>query len=101
MLLRLVTFALFAAGLWAQNAPAPTAAPLDREDARIHDQVSLKLTLDTDVRGGGIQVEVKGGAVILRGRVKDLKAKEKATKLAKKIKGVTTIDNQLRLPDQK
>lgn len=73
----------------------------DRQDAVMHDQVSMALTLDSDVRGGGIQVVVSAGAVTLRGRVKDEKARLKATKLAKKIKGVKTVDNQLKLPEEK
>lgn len=70
-------------------------------DAITHDQVSMALTLDGDVRGGGIQVDVKDGAVTLRGKVKDVKAREKATKLAKKIKNVVSVTNELKLPDEK
>jgi osmotically-inducible protein OsmY len=68
-------------------------------DAVVRDQVSMKLTMDRDVRGGGLQIEVKDGVVTMKGLVKDAKAKEKATKLAKKIKGVKSVDNQLTLPD--
>jgi osmotically-inducible protein OsmY len=70
-------------------------------DALIHDQVSMALTMDGDVRGGGIHVQVKDGAVTLQGKVKDAKAREKATKLAKKVKNVTSVDNQLKLADEK
>jgi osmotically-inducible protein OsmY len=73
----------------------------DRKDAVMRDQVSMALTLDYEVRGGGLQVVVVDGAVTLRGRVKDEKARLKATKLAKKIKGVKSVDNQLKLPDEK
>ena len=73
----------------------------DRKDAVMHDQVSMSLTLDHDVRGGGLQVTVVGGAVTLKGRVKDEKARLKATRLAKMIKGVKSVDNQLKLPDDK
>jgi osmotically-inducible protein OsmY len=73
----------------------------ERKDAVMRDQVSMALTLDYEVRGGGLQVVVVDGAVTLRGLVKDEKARLKATKLAKKIKGVKTVDNQLRLPDEK
>jgi osmotically-inducible protein OsmY len=73
----------------------------DRKDAVMHDQVSMALTLDRDVRGGGLQVTVVDGAVTLKGRVKDEKARLKATRLAKKIKGVKSVDNQLKLPDDK
>lgn len=66
-------------------------------DGRIHDEIIAKLANDTDVRGGGFEVIVKNGAVILRGQVHTDKAKEKAEKIVKKIKGVTSVDNQLKL----
>jgi osmotically-inducible protein OsmY len=71
----------------------------DRTDAVTRDQVSLKLTLDPDVRGGGLQITVVNGAVTIRGTVRDEKGRQKATKLAKKVKGVKSVDNQLKLAD--
>jgi len=68
-----------------------------KDDGRIHDEVLAKLANDSDVRGGGFEVVVKNGAVILRGQVHTQKAKEKAEKLAKRVKGVTSVDNQLKL----
>lgn len=91
--MRLAIFLLSAALLTAQ-------AP-DRKDAVMRDQVSMALTLDYEVRGGGLQVTVDNGTVTMRGLVKDEKARLKATKLAKKVKGVKSVDNQLRLPDEK
>jgi osmotically-inducible protein OsmY len=64
-------------------------------DNVLHDQVRLRLASDTTVQGGGVQVEVKNGAITLRGRIRTEKGKEKATKLVKKIKGVKSVDNQL------
>lgn len=64
-------------------------------DGRIHDQVLAKLADDTDVRGGGLDVLVKAGMVTLKGQVRTQKAKDKAEKLAKKVKGVVGVDNQL------
>jgi hyperosmotically inducible periplasmic protein len=66
-------------------------------DGRIHDEVLAKLANDTDVRGGGLDVIVKNGMVTLRGQVHTEKAKAKAEKLTKKIKGVVSVDNQLKL----
>jgi osmotically-inducible protein OsmY len=68
-----------------------------KEDDRIHDQVMAKLANDTDVRGGGFEVIVKNGVVTLRGQVHTEKAKEKAEKITKKVKGVVSVDNQLKL----
>jgi len=92
--LRLCSLLLAAALLMFGQTP-------DRKDAVMRDQVSMALTLDYEVRGGGLQITVVDGAVTLRGRVKDEKARLKATKLAKKVKGVKSVDNQLKLPDEK
>jgi osmotically-inducible protein OsmY len=68
-----------------------------KDDGRIHDQVMAKLANDTDVRGGGFEVIVKNGVVTLRGQVHTEKAKDKAEKITKKVKGVVSVDNQLKL----
>jgi osmotically-inducible protein OsmY len=65
-------------------------------DDRIYDQVRIKLTDDPDVKGGvGLDVTVKDGVVTLKGRVDTEKAKNRATKLAKKVKGVKQVENEL------
>jgi osmotically-inducible protein OsmY len=68
-----------------------------KDDGRIHDEVLAKLANDTDVRGGGFEVIVKNGMVTLHGQVHTEKAKEKAERLTKKVKGVVGVDNQLKL----
>jgi osmotically-inducible protein OsmY len=55
----------------------------------------MKLTDDPDVKGGALEVTVKDGVVKIAGRVTTEKGKSKATKLAKKVKGVKSVDNQL------
>jgi len=74
--------------LVAQGSPA---------DDRIYDEVRRKLANDVDVRGAGFDVVVKAGAVTLRGRVRDERAKEKADKIVKKVKGVVSVKNELKL----
>ena len=64
-------------------------------DDRISDQVRMKLATDPDVKGGALDVVVQNGLVTIKGRVDTDKAKLKATKLAKKVKGVKNIDNEL------
>jgi osmotically-inducible protein OsmY len=80
--------------LSAQQAPGHTA------DDRIYDEVRRKLADDADVKGAAFDVSVKDGVVTLRGRVHNDKAKEKATRLTKKIKGVTGVVNELRMFDE-
>jgi len=65
------------------------------DDNRIYDEVRRKLANDADVRGAGIGVTVKSGDVVLTGQVRTEKAKEKATTITKKIKGVKQVDNKL------
>ena len=82
----LAPFFLLLASLLAQGTPA---------DDRIYDEVRRKLALDRDVGGGVYEVTVKNGAVLLRGRVRTEKMKEKAEKIVRKVKGVISVTNQL------
>ena len=77
--------------------PASVLAQGGADDDRIYDEVRRKLADDADVKGGAIEVTVNKGAIVLKGRVRDNKAKEKAVRIAKKVKGVTTVENQLKL----
>ena len=67
------------------------------EDDRIYDDVRRRLANDVDVKGAGFEVTVKNGVVVLKGRVHTEKARAKATSIAKKVKGVTSVENQLKL----
>lgn len=82
----LAPFLFLLVSLFAQGTPA---------DDRIYDQVRRKLALDRDVGGGVYDVTVKNGAVVLKGRVRTGKIKEKAEKIVRKVKGVTSVTNQL------
>jgi osmotically-inducible protein OsmY len=64
-------------------------------DDRISDQVRMKLATDPDVKGGALDVTVHDGTVTIKGRVDSEKGKSKATKLAKHVKGVKEVDNEL------
>lgn len=66
-------------------------------DDRIYDQVRLKLAEDRDVGAYGIDVTVKNGAVTLKGTVAKPVHKTKAEKVAKRVKGVTSVTNELKL----
>jgi osmotically-inducible protein OsmY len=78
-------------------APMLVLAQGTPDDDRIYDAVRRKLADDPDVKGAGFEVTVKKGAVTLQGRVHDEKAREKAARIAKKVKGVTGVDNKLKL----
>lgn len=87
----LMLFALVVPMLVAQGTPA---------DDKIYDAVRTKLANDPDVKGAGLDVTVKAGVVTLRGRVHDDRAKEKATKLTKSVKGVVSVTNELKMFNQ-
>ena len=78
-------------------APMFVLAQGTPDDDRIYDAVRRRLADDVDVKGAGFEVIVKKGAVTLQGRVHDEKAREKAARIAKKVKGVTSVDNKLKL----
>jgi osmotically-inducible protein OsmY len=82
----LLSLALFGSALAAEK--------LTTDDA-IYDYVRRKLASDQIVKGGGLEVDVKQGVVTLRGTVEEQKQKERAAKLAKKVAGVKSVDNQL------
>ena len=64
-------------------------------DDTITDQVLVKLANDSDLGGIKFDVTVQNGAVTLKGKVRSDKFKTKAEKVAKKVKGVTSVINQL------
>lgn len=64
-------------------------------DDEIYDLVRRRLAGDPDVRGGALDITVKDGVVTLRGAVRTEKARKKADKLTRKIKGVKNVVNEL------
>jgi osmotically-inducible protein OsmY len=70
-------------------------------DDAIFDDVRQRLASNADVRGAALDVTVKDGVVTIKGRVHTEKGRKKATELAKKVKGVVNVDNQLKLYSDK
>ena len=83
--------------LLALIVPMLAAQAKATADDRIYDDVRRRLADDPEVKGAAIEVTIANGAVTLKGRVHDERARAKATRVAKKVKGVTTVDNQLKL----
>jgi osmotically-inducible protein OsmY len=77
----------------SMSAPAFSAPPAT--DDYITDSVRQKLAADQVVKGGAIDVEVKDGVVTLKGKVQEPKQKSKADKLAKKVRGVKSVVNDI------
>jgi hyperosmotically inducible protein len=66
-------------------------------DDALYDQVRIRIANDRLVGGGNIQVNVTNGVVELTGTVKHEKHKTQAEKVAKKVKGVKSVENKLRV----
>jgi osmotically-inducible protein OsmY len=88
----ILAMALVSAALGADKPPLT--------DNFIYDSVRERLAADIVVKGGAIDVDVKDGVVTLKGRVQEQKQKSKAESLAKKVKGVKSVVNNLQIVPQ-
>jgi len=68
-------------------------------DDSVRDQVMVRLAADAVVKGGSIDVEVKDGIVTLKGAVDSDEARRRADKIAKHVKGVKSVANQLTIKE--
>lgn len=75
----------------------PATAQKQTDDARIYDMVKMRLANDPDIKGGNLEVDVKAGVVTVKGRVDKEKARAKVDRVAKKVKGVSSVVNQVRV----
>ena len=66
-------------------------------DDAIVDQVRIKLSGDAEVKGGALMVDSKQGVVTLTGTVETSRQKDKAGRLAKKVKGVKQVINNIEI----
>ena len=77
----------------AQNAGAAISEKV--ADTTITATVSAGLAKDPELSAIKIDVDTKDGVVKLSGPAPSLSARERATEIAKAVKGVTSVDNQL------
>jgi len=75
----------------------PAVAQKKQGDAQIYDQVKMKLANDPDIKGGNLDVDVKAGVVTVSGRVDKERGRQKIEKVAKKVKGVNSVINQVKV----
>jgi hyperosmotically inducible periplasmic protein len=71
------------------------AADKPISDDAIYDKVRIALASDIDVKGGNLQVDVKDGVVTLAGAVESTAQRDKAAHIAKKVKGVKKVVNNI------
>jgi osmotically-inducible protein OsmY len=73
------------------------AADKNVSDDAIYDNVRIRLASDAEVKGGDLKVDVKQGIVTLSGSVDNSHLKDKAGKLARKVKGVKQVVNNIEI----
>lgn len=93
-LLVLILLLAAAVGCTSQEAPPPptTLKPID---AATIAAVKVALGQDAELAPAGLQVTAAGHKVVLAGAVPSDAAKTKAEALARGVRGVTEVDNQL------
>lgn len=65
------------------------------DDATITARINAQLAADPDLSALKINVDTNQGAVRLRGEVKSMALRRKAEEMARSIRGVKSVDNQL------
>jgi hyperosmotically inducible periplasmic protein len=88
----LLALLLFASVCLAASKPV--------SDDTIVDQVMLKLSADAVAKGGGFKVECKNGVVTLTGVAENSRQKDRAATVARKVKGVKQVVNNLTLSER-
>ncbi len=83
------------AGNAAENTGAKMSDKID--DAMITTSVKAELAKDSNLSATKINVDTTQGRVMLKGMAPSNEAREHATALAKSVKGVTAVDNQLKV----
>src|SRR3954465_3928811 len=81
--------------LLVMAAVCVAADPKPVSDDAIYDQVRIKLASDAVVKGGALKVDVKQGVVTLSGDLEQEKQSDRATKIAKRVKGVKEVVNNI------
>ena len=93
--------ALFPVGMcgqtYARQVPQMSFADKPMSDDLIYDNVKRRLAEDSDVKGGGLDIDVKQGVVTLRGKLETQRQIDKASKIAKKVNGVKKVVNEIQL----
>lgn len=93
--MRLISITILLALVLPLFAAKDNKAPVS--DDVIVDQVRVKIADDSEIGGQPIQVDAHNGVVVLTGKVSNEKFKLKAERVAKKVKGVTGVENDLKI----
>lgn len=75
-----------------------SAAGAMASDARITATVKMGLAADKDLSAGTIEVDTQDGLVTLKGPAPSMTAKARASEIARNVRDVRSVDNQLVVP---
>lgn len=95
--LSLFTALLLTFLLTSCTTPAGRSTGQVVDDATITTQVKAGLLADQEVSGFAVSVETFKGEVVLVGAVDNTAQKEKAAKIASKVRGVTGVKNLIKI----
>ena len=84
-------------GAASQARQAASGAGARTDDARITSEVQAGLMADKDLSAGNIDVATREGVVTLKGSAPSAAAKARAGEIARNVKDVKSVDNQLSL----
>jgi osmotically-inducible protein OsmY len=88
-----LTFALLA--IFLLQTVGLAKDPKVMTDDTITDQIRIKLAGDHVVKGGGLDVKVQNGVATLSGSVELPNQRDKAAVVARKVKGVKSVVNNI------
>ncbi len=78
-------------------AAVPAFSQKKVDDGLITDRVRQRLVSDPEIKGYSVDVDTKNGVVTLNGTVESERAKVKAEKVSRKVGGVKSVVNKLRI----
>lgn len=87
-----------AMGAASEARSGASAAEAMASDARITATVKMGLAADKDLSAGTIEVDTKEGVVTLKGPAPTMTAKARASEIARNVRDVRSVDNQLVVP---
>jgi osmotically-inducible protein OsmY len=82
---------------WFLLLLVPAFAADNISDDELFDSVRIRIANDREVGGERIEVKVEKGVVELTGKVKTEKQKDRAAKVAKRVKGVKDVINRIQV----
>lgn len=77
------------------SQPAPAATPTPPTTTELEVDVNSKLLDDPDLRSSTIDVRVSGGTAMLSGQVPTAELKTRAEKIARTVKGIRSVINNI------